>query len=119
MDAVMDILRRNHQAWPYSNDGRPSMMTESAPVLPSLHPALTHFLLWYTVSKCASSPSRLLSCTRATYRATSSRTLKWERSPDCLGVGPALLVLPFIHSATRYLVIKGSDDRSGVYILKY
>lgn len=81
MDAVMDILRRNHQAWPCSNDGRPSMMTESAPVLPSLHPSLTHFLFWYTVSKCASSPSRLLSCTLATYRATSSRTLKWERSP--------------------------------------
>lgn len=45
MDAVMDILRRNHQAWPCSNDGRPSMMTESAPVLPSLYPSLTHFFV--------------------------------------------------------------------------
>lgn len=35
MDVVLDILRRNHQAWLYSNDGHPSMVTESAPVLTS------------------------------------------------------------------------------------
>lgn len=119
MDAVMDILRRNHQAWPCSNDGRPSMMTESAPVLPSLHPALTHF--------CCGTPSasaRLLppACSRVLVLLTAllaPERLNGREAPDCLGVGPALLVLPFIHSATRYLVIKGSDDRSGVYILKY
>lgn len=35
MDVRLDILRRNHQAWLNSNDGRPSMVTESAPVLTS------------------------------------------------------------------------------------
>lgn len=72
MDVRLDILRRNQQAWLNSNNGHPSMVTQSAPVLTCDDSLADTFFVWYTVSKCASSPSRLLSCTRDTYRATSS-----------------------------------------------
>lgn len=90
MDVRLDILIRNHQAWLNSNDGRPSMVTESAPVLTSnVSLADTFFVLVHRQQVRVFSPPV---CSRVLVLLTAllaPERLNGREAPDYLGVGPA------------------------------